>query len=195
MSRWSVLDDPARLVECRRRIAEGCTLRDIASDMMTSKGVVAGFVYRNITKPRPRHQRFLWTPPMLARLISLVEEGKSAAYIVQVMELPNIQCVHSALKRTTIRFRANASKDSRAALQPRIQKGMGPPKVSARPVTMTGDRLVENPKRFVDRRIGFECAWIVGDAKEPDAQCCGAPTDYDKSWCKAHAAIVFGRAA
>lgn len=53
---------------------------------------------------------------------------------------------------------------------------------------------VAAPKRFAERRMDFECAWIVGEARGADIQCCGARTELGASWCRAHRDIVFGSA-
>lgn len=51
---------------------------------------------------------------------------------------------------------------------------------------------VTAPKRFAERRMDFECAWIVGEARGREIKCCGARTELGASWCKAHREIVFG---
>lgn len=70
----------------------------------------------------------------------------------------------------------------------------GPPKVVAALPSLR-EIPVHSTKPFMERSMGFECAWIVGDSRAPDPQCCGAPTEFGDSWCKAHREIVFGKAA
>lgn len=45
------------------------------------------------------------------------------------------------------------------------------------------------PVPFIGRRIGHQCAWMIGDAK--DGLCCGQPTEDGRSFCPTHHSIAY----
>ena len=189
---WAGMSDDHRLREVRS-MRQSMTVREIAAALRTSAGVISGFIYRRIQHPNtnPRSDRTIWTHEMDSRLRLEVSNGRSAREIAALVGARSERAVHARLKRIDLRMREVQRAIERAAKHP---KPVGkPPGQWKEPAAFTA--TVTDPKRLLDRRMGFECAWIVGDPREPDPHCCGATTEFGQSWCLAHRAIVFGRPA
>lgn len=141
----------------------------------------------------------------LAGITAGKQAGKSAREIAFDLGAPSRDAILGYVYRHMVPDRERAKRWDKRALKP-----CGPaPVVKARLVVERVDRpparalktrklpkLREIPvvatKALTERRMGFECAWVIGDPREPDVQCCGAPTAMGASWCAAHREIVFG---
>jgi hypothetical protein len=189
---WAGMKDDQRLREVRGMV-KTMSVREIAAELHTSKGIISGFIYRRIQHPTtsPRPPAIIWTAEMDSRLRIEVSNGRTAEEIGKLLGVGSARAVHARLKRIQLRMREVQSAMHRAAQHVttvrKSKKWKEPPTLAVVPVA--------NPKPFIDRRMGFECAWIVGDPREPEPHCCGAATEFGATWCKPHRQIVYGRAA
>ena len=153
-----------------------------------------------------------WATMTRAERIAGIEAGKlvgkSASEIAADLSAPSRSAVLGFVYRHMVLDKDRAKRWDKRPLQARppapvvirkaVKKDVVPPARVARVVKAAPKMLeavVVNPRPMIDRRMGFECAWLVGDPREPDPQCCGAPTELGASWCQAHRQIVYGRAA
>lgn len=81
-------------------------------------------------------------------------------------------------------------------IKPKKQKPLPVAKAPPKPAKVRPVRVIipdlppQPPKPFINRRIGYECAYIEGDARISPVMCCGAPTGGGSSWCSRHLRTV-----
>jgi hypothetical protein len=207
---WSAMTPEERVAAIRPLRDAGHSAKQIATALSApSRDAILGYVFRHL-EMRP-DKRWRWTIERRTTVERLAREGKTLDQIAAELGAP-AQSIYEMVRGLSIHMPAGRkigrpkapSKHGRERdkgpaskatterfLLDRISR---PPKKTAR-MPKLRDIPVENPKPFTDRRMGFECAWIVGDPREPDPHCCGAPTELGASWCKPHREIVFGRPA
>jgi len=62
--------------------------------------------------------------------------------------------------------------------------------IPAPQVPIVVEEIETPPIRFLDRKMGRECAYILDIAS---LTCCGRATPLEASWCSKHRQVVFGR--
>jgi len=210
--RWYGLSPAERRELLIPMLKQRMTYGQIGAVCGVSRNLISGFIFRNMkdVKDRPRKRiRYKWTPERTAMVYELARAGHKAEQIAAMMpgRKPSASSVYERLRPLRKELKATLppkpSPDEQAAARNReranerraaammrvkIPKAVPLPKLREIPVAA--------PKPFIDRRISFECAWIVGDPRDADPQCCGAPVpNVGASWCQAHREIVFGRPA
>ena len=211
--RWGRLNRTARRALLIPLLAKGMSYSEIAAQTETTRHCIAGFIYRNMqdVENRPRHSKFTWSKDQTVTLAALSILGKKPVEIAAAIPGVTYSQVYEKLRLLRL-IKPKGEKKPRAEAKPKaeaprkrtvaeantqrnktqaIQHRMAAPMV-LKPVRMPEEFPDIAPKPFIARREGLECAWIVGDSRSPDPQCCGAPTSGDRSWCDRHRAIVFG---
>lgn len=208
MSRWHGLSRAERRELLIPMLKRKMTYGEISAACSTTRHCIAGFVFRNLqdVKDRPRKRiRYEWTAEKLARVYELARAGHSPRQIAAMMppRRPSEHSVYEKLRPLrkelkAARQQARPAPDEKAAARKKAQADerravamirFVPPKTAAMPKLR--EIPVAAPKPLLERRMSFECAWIVGEAKVSDPQCCGAPTAFGTNWCQAHREIVF----
>lgn len=220
MIHWHRLDKSERIQAVKPLLAKGRTFLDIAEELHTSVSAISGFVARHL-KEAPRRRApgpvFIWTQYKRGRLRDLAKFGHTAREIADTLKAPYLHTVQRQARKMGIELvgsrrpkalgtampeREEIREDKRPETNSRMNSERafiarllsGPPVAKA--VVLPPLPLLSPsgpPKPFIDRRMGFECAWILESASNDSIECCGAPTEFGMSWCEGHLAVVWGR--
>jgi hypothetical protein len=163
---WRTLNADERTALCEPLRASGLSARQMAERLGTTRHAIVGHYYR--------HLNGLGTLPKAVKL-----------------KTPNTLSGIPALKRSRKRlFALVGTLPDEMMPEPDPDVQMRSPKRKPATAVPAPEEIETPPIRFLDRKMGRECAYILDMAS---LTCCGRATPLEASWCSKHRQVVFGR--